>query len=269
MLKSILIEFARRPLPLDLVLNIIERIKVCGLNTIHLHLTDDQGIGISSTTLKFNQGWTIEEQKQLASLCKKLEINIIPEIDIPGHSTALRTLLEGDYQPLTTYGKFSGLITLEQLPLILDFCKEVKDRFNSKYIHIGGDECFKAKKIFPELIEAIMSWSREENVKIIAWEDILQFVDPPSEMMIAVWKDRRYPPAIDRLKSIPNERLIFCNGYYVDISIDIFTSFRKDVPLDIGGCEACAWGELIDKNNLMSVLFPSLYILSYKAITFQ
>ena len=93
-IRGLHLDPARRFLNIDTVLNIIKYASKCYINVLHLHLTDDQGIAFESKTLDFHEGWTIKEQHKLYKTCKKYNINIIPEIDIPGHTFALRSILD-------------------------------------------------------------------------------------------------------------------------------------------------------------------------------
>jgi len=93
LLRGLHLDLARRPLQINTILNIIKRMNICNLNTLHLHLTDDQGIAINSTILNFNEGLTFEDQILIKQTCDQNNIEIIPEIDIPGHTIALRSIL--------------------------------------------------------------------------------------------------------------------------------------------------------------------------------
>ncbi|MBT5420114.1 MAG: family 20 glycosylhydrolase, partial [Candidatus Cloacimonetes bacterium] len=171
-IRGLHLDPSRRPLTINTVLNIIDKLGACGINTLHLHLSDDQGFAIESEVLDFHKGWSIEEQNMIYERCKQYNIDIIPEIDIPGHTIALRSIFEGKYEPLEKMGTIShGLINLDDMPKILDLFTEVHERFHSKYFHMGGDETKGAKKVyFQTIVDQVCEWANEHDIIPIAWE---------------------------------------------------------------------------------------------------
>jgi hexosaminidase len=134
------------------------------LNQFHWHLTDDQGWRVEikkhpnltkiggcrylKDSTEYCGYYTQEEIKQIVQYAKERYINIIPEIDLPGHSSAIIAA----YPQLSCYNqKISVPNTFGIKNDILcpsdstfQFLKEVFDEicvlFPGKYIHIGGDE---------------------------------------------------------------------------------------------------------------------------------
>ena len=149
-------------------------------NTLHMHLTDDQGWRIEikafpnlSTISSTRRGTVIKQnwgeydeipvsgmftQDQIREIVKYAEdrfITIIPEIEMPGHAlAALAAYPElgctgGPYEVSRTWGVFDDVFcagnekTFEFFEKVID---EVVELFpNSPYIHVGGDECPKVK----------------------------------------------------------------------------------------------------------------------------
>jgi hypothetical protein len=255
---------ARRHLELNTVLRIIDRAAKCKINVLHLHLTDDQGIAFESKF--FAGGWTIKEQEIIYEACRKHGIEIVPEIDIPGHTVALRSILhDGVYKPEKKMGLISdGLINLGDMPRILELYDEVAQRFRVKYFHMGGDETRGASKEFiQEVVDRVCNWGRSRDIQIIAWEDVLGKVEPPENLLIQKW--RSYAPwTAQKLEEIGNGRIIFSNNYYIDTCIDPFTAYRAKIPEGALGCTACTWGELIGNENIESSIFPTLYLLGHR-----
>ncbi|HOD89325.1 MAG: beta-N-acetylhexosaminidase [Bacteroidales bacterium] len=149
-------------------------------NTLHMHLTDDQGWRIEikafpnlSTISSTRRGTVIKQnwgeydeipvsgmftQDQIREIVKYAEdrfITIIPEIEMPGHAlAALAAYPElgctgGPYEVSRTWGVFDDVFcagnekTFEFFEKVID---EVVELFpNSPYIHVGGDECPKVR----------------------------------------------------------------------------------------------------------------------------
>lgn len=181
-------------------------------NLLHLHLTDDQGWRIeiksypkltevgawnvqkTGTFNKFsppaddeprNYGgfFTQEDIKELVAYAKAQYVNILPEIDVPGHSLAALaaypelTCTPGTYkvnsgEPFMVWppkGHFYGLIdntvcpANEKVYAFLDkVFGEVAALFPFEYIHMGGDE---TARNFWEKSDAIKSLMKKENLK--------------------------------------------------------------------------------------------------------
>jgi hypothetical protein len=270
-IKGLHLDPARRRLTKDKILEIVSYMSKCGLNTLHLHLTDDQGIGIDLETISFYEsgGLTFKDQEEIGEVCEAQGIDIIPEIDIPGHTTALRSIIEdGEYHPFDKMGVITpGLLRESDIGIVLNIFEEVCTRFRvKKYIHMGGDETRGAKRpYFEKIVNEVCDWAIKRNLDVIAWEDILaKVIDPPSNIIIQRWKHRLFPPIAQGLEKIGNDRVIYSYDYYLDTSPDPFTMFRKDVSRVSLGCIACTWGELIGMENVDNVLYPSLFLLGEK-----
>ena len=198
-------------------------------NTFHWHLTEDQGwrIEIKKYPLLTQVGscrdqtligrygsnkydgkkycgfYTQEEIKDIVKYATDRYITIIPEIEMPGHSTAALAsypylgCTKGPYKVMDTWGVLNDVYcagndsTFTFLQNVLD---EVMQLFPSKYIHIGGDECPKErwkacplcqKRIKDEnlkdehalqsyFIQRIEKYLNSKGRKIIGWDEILE-----------------------------------------------------------------------------------------------
>ena len=149
------------------------------LNTLHLHLNDDQGWRVeiksrprltevgsirSGSCIEAEHGnsdgiphggfYTQEQLRELVSYAASRGINIIPEIDLPGHmQAALAAYPElgctgGPYEVWTRWGISEDVLCVgkdETFAFLEDVLGEICDIFPSEYIHIGGDECPKVR----------------------------------------------------------------------------------------------------------------------------
>jgi hexosaminidase len=175
--RGLMLDVSRHFYPAGTVKKIIDMMALYKLNTLHLHLTDATGWrieikqypGLTHTAAwRTEQSWknwwngnrhyaiegapgayggyyTQEEAKQLVKYAAERNINIIPEIEMPGHSEEVMAVfpqLACSGKPYTQgelcLGNDSTFIVLQNILL------EIMNIFPSSYIHIGGDEAGKA-----------------------------------------------------------------------------------------------------------------------------
>ena len=265
-IKGLHIDPCRHFLSCRTILKIIKYMHKLDLNTLHIHMSDDQGFPFESERypeLKFEKMLSIEDQKVIGQLCHEYGIDIIPEIDIPGHARAFLSI----FREGVKIEKKLGVITQEyidiekDLPIIFDLFEEYAGRFNSKMIHMGGDE---AKNFgqFPLLLDKVCKWGEERGLDVVAWDEVgafLKDITPPKNLIIQRWRFRTSP-------SVHKVRCILSQGYYLDHCddpVDIYNRNPKRLGRNIG-CIACSWTELIDESNIFTTLFPSLYMIAHR-----
>ncbi len=178
--RGVLLDCARHFFPLDFVKQYIDVMALHGCNQFHWHLSDDQGwrfevkalpdlavkgsvrektvIGPSRMRIYDNVPYggyyTQDECRELVRYAAERYINVIPEIDMPGHMmSALHVYPNlgctgGPYAVSPNWGVMRDVLCGGN-PETLEFLKtvfgEICDVFPSPYIHIGGDECPKER----------------------------------------------------------------------------------------------------------------------------
>ena len=149
------------------------------LNRFHWHLTDDQGwraeikkypklteIGAfrngtvvkkdwgSNDGIRYGGYYTQEQMKDVVAYAKNLGIEVIPEIDLPGHMMGVLAAYPelgctgGPYEVWTRWGISDQVLCPgkeEMFTFLEDVFTELMDIFPYEYIHIGGDECPKTE----------------------------------------------------------------------------------------------------------------------------
>lgn len=154
--RGLLLDPARRFLPLPTLKRQLDIMAAVKLNVLHLHLTDDQGWRFESKRFPKlhqvggRQGYYTQEQlKELVQYAAERGIRVVPEIDLPGHTTALGAAYPqwmsqpGSAQPERHWGVHPAVLdpTNEQLYVFLtELIAEVAAVFPDPYLHIGGDE---------------------------------------------------------------------------------------------------------------------------------
>lgn len=173
------LDCCRHFFPLDSVKTYIDMLALHNCNVFHWHLTDDQGwrleikkypgiteIGSVRKGTMIKKDWesndsipvggfyTQEEAREIVRYAAERHIEVIPEIEMPGHMLgALAAYPQlgctgGPYEVWCRWGISDDVLCLGN-PDVVNFCKdildEVMDIFPSKYVHIGGDECPKVR----------------------------------------------------------------------------------------------------------------------------
>lgn len=169
------LDCARHFFPIEEVKKYLDIMAVYKENTLHWHLTEDQGWRIeikkypeltrigayrsgtmighdwdSSDGIRYGGFYTQDQIREVVAYATKLGITIIPEIDLPGHMlSALASYpylgcTGGPYEVWTRWGVSPEVLCPGKettFTFIEDVLTEVMDLFPSEYIHIGGDEC--------------------------------------------------------------------------------------------------------------------------------
>ncbi|MBQ7856951.1 MAG: beta-N-acetylhexosaminidase [Alistipes sp.] len=172
--RGFMLDVARTWIPADRVKRYIDLLAYHKFNKLHFHLTDDEGWRIELKShpefatiggfrggdspvhpryAKFDEKWggyyTQEQLRDIVAYAAARNIEVIPEIDMPGHSKALGAIhpdILCNYTPdtSTTNGLDIRNVWCAAKPsnyaLIEDIIRELSTIFTSEYIHIGGDE---------------------------------------------------------------------------------------------------------------------------------
>jgi len=186
--RGFMLDAARHFMPADEVCRIIEAASLCGMNRMHWHLVDDQGWRVeirryprlteigsrrgpslfgAATETENNCGfYTQADIRRVVAFAQSHGIEIVPEIEIPGHASAMlaaypeygcrreiygpdgRTVSETpyDYQVVTIAGIFPNLICAgrdDAVRFLKNILDEITELFPGPEIHIGGDEAIK------------------------------------------------------------------------------------------------------------------------------
>ncbi len=168
--RGYMIDVARHYMPVDEMKKLIAELARYKFNKFHIHLTDDNGWRFavpgypkmtsvaSQRRESFGNGiaeggyYTREDLKEIIDFCAEHGMEVIPEMDAPGHSQALAAAYPEFFcdveeaEVRTGETGPNGRIYLtcparEQLWVFYDAAiKELASIFPSSYIHVGGDE---------------------------------------------------------------------------------------------------------------------------------
>ena len=233
--RGVLLDCGRHYFTVEFIKKFLDVMALHGSNQFHWHLTEDQGwrfevkaypslaqkgsvraetvIGPGNSGIyngtPYGGYYTQEECREVVRYAAERYINVVPEIDLPGHmQSALHVFphlgCTGGPYPVRTYWGVSREVLCGGNPETLTFLKtvlgELCDVFPSKYIHIGGDECPKHRwqkcptcqakikelglkndgKHTPEnqlqsyINREVESFMKERGRAIIGWDEILE-----------------------------------------------------------------------------------------------
>lgn len=207
--------------PVETVKQVIEQISLVKMNVLHWHLTDDQAWRIESTAYPqlhqtSSDYYTREQIRDIVRYAQIRGVEIIPEIDLPGHATGILSVFpeyscSGKAVDLVTCGGIFSFVlcagkeeTYQFLERLLD---DICPLFPSKLFHIGGDEAPKtnwetcpdcrrrmeAQKLattddlqgyFTQRVADILS---KHGKQAICWNDALKASVLPENIRIQYW----------------------------------------------------------------------------------
>ena len=174
--RGVLLDCGRHYFTVEFIKQFLDVMALHGSNQFHWHLTEDQGwrfevkaypglapqgsvraetvIGPGNSGVydgvPYGGYYTQDECREVVRYAAERYINVVPEIDLPGHMQGALHVFPhlgctGGPYPVRTYWGVSREVLCGGNPETLTFLKtvlgELCDVFPSKYIHIGGDEC--------------------------------------------------------------------------------------------------------------------------------
>lgn len=211
--RGAMLDVARHFFTVEDVKKYIDLLAYYKYNTLHLHLTDDQGWRIEikswpklteiggATEVGNEPGgfYTQEDYKELVSYAAKQHITIVPEVDMPGHTNAASVaypFLNGNGKPVKVYrGTHVGFSTLDtRKDTVYDFIDDVVREISAitpgPYFHIGGDESHVTSKVdyvyFVNKVEQIV---KKYNKKMIGWDEVAT-ADIDSTSIVQYWSSK-------------------------------------------------------------------------------
>jgi hexosaminidase len=297
--RGLLLDVCRHWMPIEVVKRTLDGMAAVKMNVFHWHLADDQGFRVESKRFPKLQGmgsdghyFTQAQVREVIEYARDRGIRVVPEFDIPGHSTSWLVGYPelgtdpGPYQIERHWGIFDPTLdpSKEAVYQFLEkFVGEMAPLFDDQYFHIGGDEVNGKQWTASEHVQAFM---KRESLKDIhqfhryfnrrlqaivqkhgkrmeGWDEILE-PDLPKSIVIQSWRGQ---------KSL-NEAVqqgysgLLSGGYYLDLMQSTEAHYAVD-PVDeslgsltdeqktrILGGEACMWVEFATHENVDGRIWP-------------
>jgi hexosaminidase len=303
--RGFMLDCVRHFFNADEIEKVLEEMALVKLNVFHWNLSNDQGWRIESRVFpKLNEVsgpcYTQDEIRRIVNFAKERGIEVIPEIDVPGHTTALIAAFPelsckgenislgksgGIYRTILCAGKESTYTFL------FDLFDEAAGLFESPYFHLGGDEAPKVEWEHCEHCKAALEKNglagfedlqgyftvrmadhlAKKGKRIICWNDILKAKTLPQNMDIQHWIEW---DEAGRTESFLNKggNVVFSDMFHLYFDYpESFIPLEKvygytPVPANAEGVEACLWTEgILTPEQLQRRIFPRLFALAESA----
>jgi hexosaminidase len=297
--RGLLIDVSRHFEPLEVIRRNLDAMASVKMNVFHWHLSDDQGFRVESKKFpklhqKGSDGnyYTQAEVRGIVAYARDRGIRVIPEFDMPGHSTSWLVAYPelasapGPYQIERSWGVFDPCMdpTQNRTYAFLDtFIGEMAGLFPDEYFHIGGDEvngkqwnansrirAFKQRHnlkdnralqaYFNRRLQQILA---KHGKMMIGWHEVLH-PELPKSVVVQLWQRQPGMAEIARRGYAG----ILSYGYYLDHMRPASFHYEMD-PLGKGseslsteerqriwGGEACMWAEFVNPDNIESRIWP-------------
>jgi hexosaminidase len=297
--RGLLIDSGRHFMPVDVLKRNLDGMAAVKLNVFHWHLTEDQGFRVESRRFpRLHQMgsdglfYTQEQIKDVIAFASDRGIRVVPEFDMPGHTTSwfvghpeLATESR-TYAIERTWGIMEPAMdpTREEVYRLLDgFLGEMAALFPDPVLHIGGDEvkgsawdqspavaAFKKTKglasnhdlqaYFNKRLAQIVT---RHGKTMMGWDEILH-EDLPKGAIIHSWR------GADSLAKAARQgfRGVLSNGFYIDLMHPASDHYAVE-PLEkdaaaldaeqtarILGGEATMWSEFVNAETVDSRIWP-------------
>ncbi|MBE6784274.1 MAG: hypothetical protein E7536_09740 [Ruminococcaceae bacterium] len=313
--RGFMLDPCRHFLTVDEIKKVIDAAAYLKMNVFHFHLSDDQGFRIESKKFPLlnevgshrknslfggtNEGkphsgfFTQEEIRDIVSYCEERYIDVIPEIDLPGHTMAIiasypeLSCEKKQIDVCMKHGIFDDILCAgneKVYEFIFELLDEIIPLFPSEYFHIGGDEVPKTKwkncedcrkKIKEENLEnfhqlqgyfmnRIAEYLRTKNKTPIMWNDTLKSgkINPEATVIQHWLHNKKIMENFikDGGKYIESDFFHFYSDYpYHMTPLKKVYSFSAEKTKNLLGVETPAWSEYIrDFNKLSFMLFPRI-----------
>ncbi|MFA7673843.1 MAG: beta-N-acetylhexosaminidase [Clostridia bacterium] len=312
--RGFMIDCARHFLSVSDLKKMIEAASLFKFNKFHWHLCDDQGwrmeisgfpdltakgsvrthssFGMDHDDKPYSGYYTKADIKEIVEYCAERYIDVIPEIEIPGHSSAMINAYpylscRGSEVPVrTSAGIFKDILCAGKKE-VYGFLYAVLDEmflmFPGEYIHLGGDEapkdrwkeCPACQKMMKDkgcadeealqcmMINEISGYLKKHGKKAITWNECLRGGGLDIDIMVQNWSEKN-GECTEREKAGGKVIVSDFFHYYCDYPHGM-TSLKKTYEYDpipkelalkdrenVIGVEAPIWTEFIKDIQKMS-----------------
>jgi len=266
--RGLMIDASRHFQPVDVIKRNLDGMAAMKMNVFHWHLADNQGWRIEikkyPELTELASDGDFYTQEEIAAIVKYADdrgIMVVPEIDVPGHASALLTAFpeigsKTDGIPYAVSRK-SGIHDAVLDPtnpktyqILGDIFAEVCPLFPSPYFHIGGDEnngkewdanpkiqAFKKKNNLASTHDLqtyfnmkLVPMLKKQGKQLMGWEEIMT-KDMSKEAIIHAWKavspGKELESALVRAAK-SGFKTVLSTGYYIDLMLSVDSHYLND-----------------------------------------
>lgn len=240
--RGFMVDSCRHFFTVNEIKKIIDVADFLKLNYFHFHLSDDQGFRMEIdswdrlTTIAtkrngshfgkaendntpYQHYYTKQELKEIVAYCKERHIDIIPELDLPGHTSAILSAYpelsckQKEVKVKEAQGIYKDILCAgndDTYRMLHDVIDEMCDIFDGEYFHIGGDEapkdnwkvCPKCQAKIKELglkneeelhchmVNEINSYLKSKGKNAICWNEAGVGGKLDDDITLAFWMDK-------------------------------------------------------------------------------
>ncbi|SNY76169.1 beta-N-acetylhexosaminidase [Enterobacter sp. CC120223-11] len=267
--RGVLLDSARHFLPIEDIKRQIDGMAAAKLNVLHWHLTDDQGWRFASTKYPKLQQlasddkfYTPAQMKDIVRYAADRGIRVVPEIDMPGHASAIAVAYPelmsapGPYEMERHWGVLKPVLdpTKEATYTFADaMIGELAAIFPDAYLHIGGDEVDDTQWKNNPAIQKFMQENKladshalqayfnrklelileKHHRQMVGWDEIYH-PDLPKSILIQSWQGQ------DALGEVAKNgyKGILSTGFYLDQPQSAAYHYRNEpVPQGLNGID--------------------------------
>jgi hexosaminidase len=300
------LDSARHFIPTQEIRKVIEEMSLLKMNLLHWHLSDDQGWRIESKLFPLlheqcaGEYYTQEELRETVEYARVRGVDILPEIDMPGHTTSVLAAYPqysctGEQVELAKGGGIFPVILCAGKDTVFEFLEkllsEIIPLFPYPWFHIGGDEAPKGRwnacpdctrrrqelgiedsgKLQGYFTNRVCDILKEHGKHAVCWNDALSGAALPEGTVVQYWTVGRRKET----KQFVKEGGSYAYSDMFDLYFDYPCSMtplsrvykcRTDLhPAGLLGYEACLWTESVDTpEKLERRLFPRIAALAEK-----
>jgi hexosaminidase len=219
--RGLMLDAARHFIEVEDVKRFIDLASLYKLNRLHLHLSDDQGWRIeipsrprltevgSVTEVGGGEGgfYTVEEYEEIVRYAAERFMVVVPEIDVPGHTTAaLASYAElncDDEAPEVYTGIGVGFSAVcvgreSTYAFLDDVIRDISARTPGPYFHVGGDEVERlTEEEYAGFIHRVQALVRSHGKEMIGWDEVA-FTELAPGSVLQLWRPSWPYPGVER-----------------------------------------------------------------------
>ena len=265
--RALMLDPARHFLPVKDVKFFIDQMARYKFNVLQLHLTDDQGWRVeikSQPKLASKQHYTQEELRDIVEYARKRGVEVIPEVDVPGHTVAILAAYphlacthkqDAEKKVGETVNMMLCASQEEVYDVMADVVREIAQTFDSPYFHLGGDEaavpenwakCDACKQLMEKLgytkptqlmipfFNRVLDEVRKNGKKPILWCELNNIWPPaddylfpyPKDVTLVTWRNALTPTCLDLTRK-NGHNIIMAPGEHAYLD---YPQYRNDFP---------------------------------------
>jgi len=314
--RGLMLDSARTRFPVSTLLHVITLASRYGFNRLHWHLTDDQGwrfevpgyplltgaaahlprgrfddydslsgdtreLAVTQAEQRWKNGYyTDAEIQEVVAHATAYGIEIVPEVDVPGHMAAAilaypelgrpegLPLPEGSMRDHMWWPARNDLLwpTDAARTFVAAVMRRVAELFPGPYVHIGGDECaFLQWSSDPNIgrwlqmrgvdrVEKLQAWFMDDAMRVLqengksvaAWDEVTEVTDA-DDLLIIAWDEQRGMERIAQATQpyvFADARTLYLNRVDPDAAI---RQKGMTPPISVDDILSAPWPEIADE----------------------